>query len=72
MRHGAGEFFPVKEFVEAAYEIGVKRVTVGNDTHIPKTLGYRISDPLRAYTTQVIGELIFIEAEKASESIYPI
>ena len=46
MRHGAGEFFPVKEFVEASYEIGVKRVTVGSDTHIPETLGYRISDAL--------------------------
>ena len=46
MRHGAGEFFPVKEFVEAAYKIGVKRVTVGSDTHIPETLGYRISDAL--------------------------
>jgi histidinol-phosphatase (PHP family) len=46
MRHGAGEFFPVKEFVEAAYEIGVKKVTVGSDSHIPETLGYRISDAL--------------------------
>jgi histidinol-phosphatase (PHP family) len=46
LRHGAGEFFPVKEFVEAAYEIGVKKVTVGSDTHVPQTLGYRISDAL--------------------------
>lgn len=46
LRHGAGEFFPVKEFVEAAYEIGVKKVTVGSDTHVPETLGYRISDAL--------------------------
>jgi histidinol-phosphatase (PHP family) len=46
MRHGAGEFFPVKEFVEAAHEIGVKRVTVGSDTHIPETIGYRVSDAL--------------------------
>lgn len=46
MRHGAGEFFPVKEFVEAAHEIGVKKVTVGSDSHVPDTLGYRISDAL--------------------------
>jgi len=46
MRHGVGEFFPLQEFVKAAYDAGVKRVTVGSDTHIKETLGYRISDAL--------------------------
>ncbi len=46
LRHGAGEFFPVTGFVQSAYQHGVRTVTVGSDSHIADTLGYRISDAL--------------------------
>lgn len=48
LRHGAGEFFPLFEFIEAAHDAGVKKVTVGSDTHVPETLGFRIAEALRA------------------------
>ena len=31
--------YPIKGFLEAAHEAGVKRVTIGSDSHIPDTLG---------------------------------
>ncbi len=47
LRHGAGEFFPLYEFIEAAHDAGVGTVTVGSDTHVPETLGFRIEEALR-------------------------
>ena len=48
LRHVAGEFVPLFEFIEAAHDAGVKKVTVGSDTHVPETLGFRIEEALRA------------------------
>lgn len=38
-RHGIGDNFPIRGFLMAAREAGVKRVTVGSDSHITETLG---------------------------------
>lgn len=65
MRHGAGEFFPLKEFVEAAYETGVKKVTVGSDTHIPETIGYRISDALSCLYDAGYGKVDLYKGRKS-------
>ena len=46
MRHGAGSFFPVAEFVAQARLAGVKTVTVGSDSHKIETLGYHIPEAL--------------------------
>ncbi len=32
--------YPIKEFLVAAHEAGVKRITIGSDSHVPDTLGY--------------------------------
>jgi histidinol-phosphatase (PHP family) len=48
LRHGAGEFFPMREFIETAHSMGVRKVTVGSDSHTPETVGYRIEEALGA------------------------
>jgi len=47
VRHGLGSFYPVREFVEAAHAAGVRRVTLGSDTHSPEVLGYMIPEAAR-------------------------
>ena len=41
---GLTEFYPVQDFLRAAYESGVTTVTVGSDAHMPSTLGYRLDE----------------------------
>lgn len=47
-RAGLSEFYPVQGFLEAAYESGVRTVTVGSDTHAPSTIGYRLDEAMAA------------------------
>ncbi len=46
MRHGAGSFFPLPDFVKGARVAGVKKVTVGSDAHTVSVLGFNISEAL--------------------------
>lgn len=39
-----GVQYPIREFLEAAYEAGIKKVTVGSDSHAPETLGHWIPE----------------------------
>jgi histidinol-phosphatase (PHP family) len=32
--------YPIKDFLVAAHKAGVKRITIGSDSHVPDTLGY--------------------------------
>ena len=41
---GLTEFYPVQDFLRAAYESGVTTVTVGSDAHSPSSLGYRLDE----------------------------
>jgi len=43
-RHGLGGFYPVRGFLEAAHGAGVRKVTLGSDTHVPEVLGYLIPE----------------------------
>jgi histidinol-phosphatase (PHP family) len=43
-RHGLVGFYPVREFLVAARAAGVRRVTLGSDTHAPELLGYLIPE----------------------------
>ena len=52
-RHGLSGFYPVREFMEAAHTAGVRKVTLGSDTHSPEVLGYMI--PEAAKMLQGIG-----------------
>jgi len=45
--HGLSGFYPIREFLEAAYGAGVRKVTMGSDTHIPTALGYLIPEAAR-------------------------
>lgn len=39
-RHQHGIQYPIREFLELAHEKGLKKITLGSDSHIPDTLGY--------------------------------
>ncbi len=39
-RHEHGIQYPIHEFLELAHEAGLKRITLGSDSHVPDTLGY--------------------------------
>ncbi len=41
---GLKEFYPLPGFLRAAYETGVKTVTVGSDAHTPSKLGHRLDE----------------------------
>lgn len=45
-RHGLKSHYPIQDFILAAYEAGVKTVTVGTDSHAPSHLGYKTSQAL--------------------------
>lgn len=47
VRHGLDGFYPIKEFLGAARDAGVRRVTLGSDTHAPEILGYMLPDAAR-------------------------
>ena len=46
-RAGSGSYYPLREFLVAAHEAGVKAVTVGSDSHTVGTLGYHLEDAVR-------------------------
>ena len=39
-RHQHGLQYPIREFLEAAHSAGVKKVTIGSDSHLPEQLGF--------------------------------
>ncbi len=39
-RHEHGVQYPIREFLEAVNEAGIKKVTIGSDSHSPDTLGF--------------------------------
>ena len=43
-RHEHGIQYPIREFLETAHQAGLKRVTLGSDSHIPDHLGYWLAD----------------------------
>lgn len=43
-RHGIGDKFPRDEFIEAAYSVGVRTVTLGSDSHYCDSIGYKIKE----------------------------
>jgi len=43
-KYGLTEFYPVQGFLNEAYEMGVKTVTVGSDAHAPSALGHRLDE----------------------------
>jgi histidinol-phosphatase (PHP family) len=43
-KYGLTEFYPVQGFLNEAYEMGVKTVTVGSDAHTPSALGHRLDE----------------------------
>ncbi|OGD45263.1 hypothetical protein A3K69_04590 [Candidatus Bathyarchaeota archaeon RBG_16_57_9] len=47
VRAGLGTFYPIRELLEVARATGVRRVTMGSDTHSPEVLGYMIPEAAR-------------------------
>lgn len=39
-RHEHGVQYPVREFLETAFRAGLKKITLGSDSHLPEHLGY--------------------------------
>ena len=39
-RHEHGIQYPTREFLELAYKGGLRKITLGSDSHVPDTLGY--------------------------------
>jgi histidinol-phosphatase (PHP family) len=44
VRAGTGHFYPLQEFLLAAYEAGIDTVTVGSDSHTAGTLGDHLNE----------------------------
>lgn len=43
-RHEHGIQYPIREFLEAAHEAGLKKITIGSDSHSPVHLGYMLPE----------------------------
>ena len=39
-RHEHGVQYPIREFLEAVHKEGIRKITIGSDSHTPGTLGY--------------------------------
>ncbi len=39
-RHEHGVQYPIREFLEAVNQVGIKKVTIGSDSHSPDHLGF--------------------------------
>ena len=69
-RHGLKTNYPIGKFIKAAFEAGVKTVTVGTDSHSPSHLGFKTSqalDELRKAGYRNIS--LFSERKKQEVSI---
>lgn len=43
-RHEHGIQYPIREFLVKAHDAGLKKITMGSDSHIPDTLGYWLDE----------------------------
>jgi histidinol-phosphatase (PHP family) len=43
-RHGIGDKFPRDEFIQTAIAAGVKTITLGSDSHMTSTIGFRLKE----------------------------
>jgi len=43
-RHEYGVQYPTREFLEAVYSAGLKKITIGSDSHKPEHLGYWLAE----------------------------
>lgn len=43
-RHEHGLQYPIRGFLETAYKAGLKKITLGSDSHVPDHLGYWLAD----------------------------
>lgn len=39
-RHEHGIQYPIREFLEAVNQAGIRKITIGSDSHVPETLGF--------------------------------
>jgi histidinol-phosphatase (PHP family) len=44
---GWNSFYPLRDFLRQANIIGVKKVTIGSDSHTPHTLGYKLPEAVK-------------------------
>ncbi len=63
-KHGMGGFFPLEEFLEASYKAGVKKVTVGSDSHEVGTLGFRLGEAVRSLERASFGAISLFEGRR--------
>ncbi len=64
-RAGTGHFYPIQEFLVAAYEAGLKNVTVGSDSHTAGTLGYRLEEAARMLSVAGFKEMSSFEKRRS-------
>jgi histidinol-phosphatase (PHP family) len=67
-RAGTGHFYPLQEFLVAAYEVGIKTVTIGSDSHTAGTLGYRLDEAARMLKAAGFNSLSSFEARKSKKT----
>jgi histidinol-phosphatase (PHP family) len=71
VRHGAGGFFPMQEFLIAARAAGVNTITIGSDSHVVDTLGYGWWEAVRQLKLAGFYEFSRFRRHKNSQSPLP-
>jgi len=69
-RHHHGQQYPVEDFLEAAWRAGLRKVTIGSDSHTPEHLGYWLPEALDLL--RAIGFKHISRYRGRREKAYPI
>jgi histidinol-phosphatase (PHP family) len=72
-RHGIDDNFPRDEFIQTAIDSGVKIITLGSDSHLTATIGYRLKDAAKTLDDLGIKQVsTFTERREKKVSINKI
>jgi histidinol-phosphatase (PHP family) len=70
IKAGWNNFYPLREFIRQANIVGVKKVTIGSDSHTPYSLGYRLPDAVEQLKEEGFTKIsIFTDRKSKAISI---
>ena len=67
IKAGWNNFYPLREFIRQANIVGVKKVTIGSDSHTPYSLGYRLLDAVEQLKEEGFTKISIFTDRKSKE-----
>ena len=65
-RHEHGVQYPIRDFLEAVHKEGIRKVTIGSDSHSPDTLGYWLVEAVEMLADVGFKNITSFDGRKAN------